>query len=334
MHRAKYAWWQVLGSQAVQDVLERLERAWERFFAKQGRPPRFKKVKRYKSFTLKQTAGWKLLTYNQNVPRGKGKYRRARGTVALGGTVYKFVQHRPLFGIVKTVTVKRDSCGGLWVCFSVVEQVALPEGQADLSHIGGFDFGLPTFLTDHEGKRWMHPEFFRHLLLRLRTLNRAVSRKPLDSHNRARARWLLARTHLRMADKRRDFHFKLAHALCDAFDVLVFEDLNLDGMKRLWGRKVSDLGFGKFLAIVQHVAALRGKVVVQIGRYERTTQQCSTCRTRVRLTLKQRELVCPTPGCGTVLDRDHNAALNIRRAGASALAGRGIASPDSSGSPV
>src|SRR5215813_1948086 len=131
--------WQHLGSQAVQDVLERLERAWEKFFARQGRPPRFKKVKRYKSFTLKQS-GWTLLAYNQNELRPNGKYRRARGVVRIAGRRYKFIQHRPLGGVVKTVTIKRDAAGSLWVCFSVQEVSALPE-LADLSRIGGFDFG-------------------------------------------------------------------------------------------------------------------------------------------------------------------------------------------------
>jgi putative transposase len=328
----RYTYWQGLYSQSVQEVLERLDNAWQRFFNKQGNRPRFKKVKRYTSFVLKQS-GWKLVTYNQNQQGKNGKYRRAMGKVELNGTVHKFVQHRPLAGQVKTVTVKRDSCGRLWACFSVIEQVAIPE-QADLSRIGGFDFGLHTFLTDHEGNRWMHPEFFRQLLKRFRRLTRALSRQQVGSTHRERTRWLLARTYIRLTDKRRDFHYKLAHQLCDAFEVLVFEDLNLAGMKRLWGRKVSDLGFGKFLIILRQVAVLRGKVLLQIGRYERTTGKCSACDTQVDMTLKQRTFVCPNPECRLVLDRDHNAAINIQRSGASLRTGTGMVNPASAGCPV
>ena len=132
---------------------------------------------------------------------------------------------------------------------------------------------------------------------------------------------MLARAHIRVADQRRDFHFKLAHALCDAYDVLVFEDLHIAAMKRLWGRKVSDLGFTRFLAILEHVALLRGKHIVQIDRFAPTTQRCCGCRHRQPMPLKQRLFVCEQ--CGLALDRDHNAALNIRSAGASALRLRG-----------
>src|SRR5579859_5828574 len=93
----RYAYWQVLGSQAVQDVVERLDSAYQRFFKKLARSPRFKKVKRYKSFTLKQTAGWKLLNYNRNQlrrhdERGQDVYSRVMGKLRIQQTVYKFVQ--------------------------------------------------------------------------------------------------------------------------------------------------------------------------------------------------------------------------------------------------
>src|SRR5215510_130445 len=171
------------------------------------------------------------------------------------------------------------------------EVIVVPE-LAYLSRIGGFDFGLTTFLTDDTGRGWMHPLFFAALLTRLRALNRSLSHKVDGSYNREQARWLLARTHIRIADKRRDFNFKLANALCDLFDVLVFEDLSLEGMKRLWGRQVSDLGFGKFMAILEFVALKRGNVVVRIDRFERTTGKCSRCGHQQAMILKQRWFDC------------------------------------------
>jgi putative transposase len=314
---ARYAYWRELGSQAVQEVLERLDAAYQRFFHKQSGLPRFKKVKGYKSFVLKQTAGWKLLSYNLNQakPNKHDKWTRERGEIDIGGTRYRFVQHRPMFGDIKTVTIKRDAAGRLWMCFSVVEVIDKPK-QADLSHVGGFDFGLYYFLTDHTGKRWMHPLFLRDVLNRVQQLNRSLSRKQDGSHNRKRTKHLLARAHIRVADKRRDFHFKLAIALCEVYDVLIFEDLHIAAMKRLWGRKVSDLAFTKFIAILKHVALKQGKVVITIDRFEPTTQVCSCCGARQKLSLKVRQFDCPQ--CGLSLDRDHNAALNIRRAGASA----------------
>lgn len=320
----RYGFWRQLGSQAVQDVLERVDKAYRRFFDRIAkRPPKFKTVKRYSSFTLKQ-AGWKLVTYNES-------QRRGRGVIQMGGVAYKFVQHRPMQGDIKTVTVKRDRLHRLWLCFSVLETMALPD-DISTSRVGGFDFGLRCFLTDEQGRRWMSPELLKQALGRVRTLSRSVSRKQVGSANRKAAGRLLARTHCRVADQRRDFHFKLAHALCDQYDRLCFEDLDLRGMKARWGRKVSDLGFAQFAGVLEFVAKKCGKRVSYIPRFERTTGRCSNCQHDQRIALRDRTFECVA--CGLVLDRDHNAARNIVRVGASTHTARGVVRPDSSGSAV
>jgi len=229
-----YAYWKALGSQAVQEILERLDEAYARFFKKQGCFPRFTKVKKFKSFVLKQ-AGWAL-----HDKQPSKKYRKIR----IGKKIYKFVYHRPLNGQIKTVTIKRDSAGRLWVCFSVIEKMDIPE-RISTGKIGGFDFGLAHFLTNDTGHTIQAPPFFVSDLPKLRKVQRQVSRKVVGSHNHRKAQKHIARSHIRISDRRRDFHFKLAHALCDEYDIMVFEDLNIDAMKRLWGRKVSDLSFGQ-----------------------------------------------------------------------------------------
>jgi len=98
----------------------------------------------------------------------------------------------------------------------------------------------------------------------------------------------------------------------------MFEDLNIDGMKRLWGRKVSDLGFAQFLEIMQYVAFKRGVILGQCDPFERTTQKCSGCGRKQPLELTERVFHCQNEYCGLILDRDHNAAINILNAGASA----------------
>jgi putative transposase len=319
-----YARWQPLGSQAVQDICKRLDNAFMRFFKRLAkRPPKFKNVKCYPSFTLKQV-GWKLVSHNQNVLQSNGKYRRARGLVDINGTAYKFVQHYPMGScIVKTVTVKRDALGRFWVCFSVIEEVPVPEKLAT-GQTAGFDFGLKTFLTDHMGKAYLSPLFYKQELKRIRTLQKRRDKKPHGTSNRRKATRLLSRAHIRIADKRRDYHFRLAKDLCDEFDVLVFEDLNLDSMKRLWGRKVSDLGFAQFVTVLEYIARKRGKQVVFIGHFERTTGKCSRCEHEQVMSLRERTFCCDL--CSLVIDRDHNAAINILRAGASAHTGREVVS--------
>jgi len=199
--------------------------------------------------------------------------------------------------------------------FSVVEKLAI-EGEARTGKSGGFDFGLKTFLTDDEGKAHSSPQFFARSIHQTCKLSRELSRKVEGSNRRKRARRALAKHGGDVANRRRDYHFKLAHGLCDMYDVLYFEDLHLPAMKAMWGRKVSDLGFGSFLRILEWVAFKRGKQVVKIDRFAPTTKTCSQCGQKHNLSLRERVLNC---ACGLTINRDHNAAINIKTAGASAV---------------
>lgn len=306
MRTARYAFWKTLGSQSVQEVLERLDDGYQRFFKRLAkRPPKYKKVRQRKSFILKQAG---LLEGNK---------------IQISRRTYKFVKPREMYGTMKTLTVKRDAAGRLWLFFSVIEQVPAPN-EVTTCRVTGFDFGLNTFLTDHTGKAYVAGLYHRSALRRLRVLQSRKDKKPHGTSNRKKAAKLISRTHIRVGDQRRDAHFKLAHKLCDEYDVLCFENLNLDGMKRRWGRKVSDLAFGQFLHMLKHVANKRGKRVLQIGRFAPTTCQCSRRGYRQKLELRERTFHCDS--CGLVLNRDHNAAINICYAGASAYTNREIVS--------
>ncbi len=273
--------------------------------------PRFRKAKNYASFTFPQS-GYQFVSFNQNEVKDDEKYTRARASLKIEGVTYRFVQHRPMLGEIKTLTVKRDSVGRLWVVFSVEETMSIPETRTGKS--GGFDFGLKTFLTDDEGRAYTSPQFFAQGIEKTRKLHRQLSRKVEGSHRRKRARRTLPKHSADVANKRRDHHFQLAHRLCDEYAILYFEDLNLAGMKALWGRKVSDLGFPSFVSILEWVALKRGKSVVKIGRFTPTTKTCSGCGQRYDLTLRDRVLAYD---CGLTIDRDHNAAINIKHGGAS-----------------
>ena len=282
----------------MQDVCLRHDNTYQAFFkwvkTREGRrkgPPGFKKVKSYTSFTLTQ-AGWKYGGDNR---------------IRLGGHTYKFSKSREVEGHVKTVTVKRDKLERLWVCFSVVQTLDFSTDKT--GEIAGFDFGLKDFLTDHNGKPYKHPEPFRAALKEIATLNRALARKQKGSKSRADAKHRLTRAYERVTNVRRDYAWKLANDLTDQYDVLRFETLNLDAMKRLWGRKVSDLAFGEFLQMVQHLCNLKGKTFEQIGRWEPTSQTHFECGHRQKLTLCERVWTCK--GCGAQVYRDWNAAKNI-----------------------
>ena len=148
--------------------------------------------------------------------------------------------------------------------------------------------------------------------------NRQLSSKVKGSANRERARKHLARRHEDIANRRRDWFWKLAHELTNRFDVLYFETLNLKGMHRVWGRKVSDLGFREFLSILEWVAHKKGKQVGYIDPWFASSKTCSHCgHVLESLELATREWRCPS--CNSVNDRDENAARNIYAVGATTV---------------
>jgi putative transposase len=179
---------------------------------------------------------------------------------------------------------------------------------------------LATYLTGSDGTEKHAPQPLKRGLRLLATANQALSRKQQGSANRARAKQHLARVHKRVANVRQAFHWELAHEVCATYDGIALETLNLHGMKALWGRKVSDLGFGTFVQTLRHVAAKTGTIVHHIDPWFPSTTLCSVCgHLNDAITLRDRVWTCE--GCGTTHQRDRNAATNIYREGASSLGG-------------
>jgi putative transposase len=300
--RNRNAYWQQVGSQTVQDICERIEKAYKLFFKyhKKGvRPPTFKKVKKYKSFTLKQ-AGYKLLDGNK---------------IKIGNKVYQYWKSREIEGTVKTVTIKRTQLGELFLVI-VVDNELEPNIKFMTGKIAGFDFGLKTFLTCSDETEIQSPLFFKQSLNTIKKASRQHSKKRKGSNNQEKARLNLVRRHEDIVNRRTNWFWELAHDLTDRFDVLCFETLNLKGMQRLWGRKVSDLAFGKFLQVLKWVAVKKGKQLVFIDRWYPSSKTCSNCNHVLKeLDLSIREWRCPS--CQSINDRDKNAAKNICAVGAS-----------------
>ena len=301
--RKNNPFWQLVGSQAVQDIVERIDRAYQLFFKhhKNGvKPPNFKKWKKYKSFTLKQ-AGYKFL--------GDGRIR-------VGRLVYRFWNSRGIKGKVKTVTVKRNKLGefSIYVVTDYVDEHQQPLAGKSAR----FDFGLKTFLTVSDGAKIESPLFFKRGLKQVRLANRSLSRKRKGSKGREKARKHLARVHRKIANQRKDWFWKLADELTDKYDYLFFETLNLKGMVKLWGRKVSDLAFAEFLKILEFVAFKKGKTVGYVDQWYPSSKTCNHCKHVLEsLPLDVRRWRCP--GCHNVNDRDDNAAKNIEGAGLESL---------------
>ena len=297
--RVPYGYLCEMGSQALQDVVERLYRSYKRFFdaKKNGEKcglPGFKKVRKYKSFTLKQ-AGYKLLDGNELV---------------ICGQKYKYFKSREIEGKIKTLTVKRDSVNNLWLCFAVEDEAAnrvLPR----LGKAVGLDFGLKTYLTGSDETTIESPEFFKQNLKAVKRLHRILSRKQKGSANYRRARRDLARLYRHIANQRMAWQWEKAWKLVENYAFIGLETLNIKAMQRLWGRKVSDYGFSEFSSILSYVASKVGTQVVHVDQWFASSQLCSACGFKFEGTkdLNVRQWTCPH--CGAEHDRDVNAARNI-----------------------
>jgi putative transposase len=300
--RNKNEYWKLVGSQAIQNICDRIDKAYKLFFKhhKSGvRPPSFCKSKKYKSFTLKQ-AGYKLLD----------------NKIRIGKQIFGYHKSREIEGKIKTLTVKRVPTGDFYlfiVTDAVSESIGIVTGK-----IAGFDFGLKTFLTNSNGKNIESPLFLLKAKKQLRKLSQQLSRKKLGSNNWNKVRMQLAKLHQDIVNKRRNWFWELSHELCDTYDVMCFETLNLKGMQRLWGRKIGDLALSTFLEILKTVAAIKSKSVVFVGQWFASSKLCSGCGYKhTELQLRDREWICPS--CGVGHDRDKNAAINIEREGTSSL---------------
>jgi putative transposase len=290
LRRTRFPHWQLVNAQSVQQICDRLYGAWEAFFKKNiKRPPTFRSRRKYKSFTLKQS-GWKLL--------GSGKLR-------IQGRLYRFHQSREVLGTIKQVTISRDATGRHYVSFSCAD-VPQSEPKPKTGETAGCDFGLKTFLTLSTGEKIQAPEPFKHSLRQIRYASRNYSRKQKGSRSQRRAQLILARAHRKVRNQRNDWHWKLAHDLTSRFDALAFEDLNIAGMRQLWGRKIGDLGFSAYLLKQRWLSEKYSRLFGQMPRFEPSTKRMSCCGHVQNVPIWMRIVICEK--CSKVHDRDTNAA--------------------------
>ena len=315
-HRPKWeSIFEGLPSQAVQQIAERIDRAYKLFFRNlkhkvDTNPPKFKKVKKYASYTLKQCG-----------------YKFEGNKVKLNGIWYGFHKSRDWKGKIKTVTVKRDRCGDFWLVVATdwVDSETLPKSGNSV----GYDFGMKRFLVASDGKDIEAPLFLKRATKENKKVSQAISRKRKDGGNRKKATLRKARLMRRLANQREDFQWKLADRLVKEYDVLCFEHLNLKGMakqarkpgkkhgRKRFGAKIGDYALSSFLEKLEYKAMKAGKEVRYVDRFFPSSQICSECghQNPAVKDLSVRKWICPK--CGASHDRDRNAAKNIHLEGTS-----------------
>jgi putative transposase len=297
-----------LNSQAIQLSGERTWFAISRFYdnckkkvsGKKGFP-KFKKNSRSVEYSQ---SGWKLSEDRKYITITD---KTGIGTLKLVGS--RDLQFANKADIKRVRIVKRAD--GYYVQFCI--KVDRLEDCTPTNNSIGIDVGIESFYTDSNCDKVVNPKHLRKSEKRLKRLQRLVSRKKKGSSNRRKAINKLCRKHLTVSRQRKDFVVKTARALCTSNDVIVLENLNVKGLLKnhCLAKSISDVSWSMFKDWLKYFGNIFQREIIEVNPAY-TSQDCSNCGNRVKKSLSTRTHTC---SCGTVLCRDHNAAINILNKG-------------------
>ncbi|MBN2606874.1 MAG: transposase [Thiotrichales bacterium] len=303
--RDKFSWLKEVNSQSLLATLDNLDKAYKRFFKQQAQFPRFKSKK----------GNWHSFSNPQHT-----EVDFESGTVKLPKIGWvKATLHREFSGKIKTATVKFSPSGKYTVSVLVEYGKNLPDKSTIEPEFSlGLDVGIKDFVITSSNEVFENKRFLQKHLFNLRKHNRILSRKKKGSIARSKQRHQLAKQHEKVANVRRNYLHQISHNLVskNQATTLFVEDLAIKNMvknKKL-SRHIADVAWGEFLSQLEYKASWLGKNVIKIGRFQPSSKTCSSCG-HVKETLLLSERVFECECCGTVIDRDHNAAINIKQFG-------------------
>lgn len=293
-----------LPSHTLQDVIARVEKTFERWLkgdsnGKRTGKPRFKGMGRYRSIAFPDPVKPEHIDerFIQLPKIGK----------------LKMILHRPLpdgFKVKTAAIIKKVD--GYYITLSLQDSsvpVLSPDTPA-MENTIGIDMGLKSFLTDDSGEEIAIPQHYRQSEKHLKRLQRSLSRKKKGSNRRKKSIKRVAKAHLKVSNTRKDFHYKTAKQLLSQGKHVAHEKLNIKGLaKSRLAKSINDAGWGQFLQILSIKAEKAGLLAIAVNP-NGTSQDCSGCGTKVPKTIADRWHSCLN--CGCELDRDHNAAINIK----------------------
>jgi putative transposase len=298
----QFPWMREVTKNAPQQAIKNLGSAFRRFFAGDGKYPRFKKKGQHDSFRADNGT-------DKNHPHAVEVKGQKIKLPVLGWV--RMREPLRFNGNVKSAVVSRTA--DRWFVSLTVEMehiTPVRENQA----AGGVDLGVSSLATMSDGSAVVGPKALRSNLARLRRLSRSLSRKVKGSANRRKAKARIARLHARIGDIRKDALHKLTTGLVERFTVIGIEDLNVRGMMandRL-ARSIADMGFHEFRRQLEYKAVMHGSRIVVADRWHPSSKTCSGCGAVVEtLPLSVREWECVA--CGVHHDRDVNAAKNLMK---------------------
>jgi len=297
--------WNDIHSQVLQNVSDRITKAYDSFFRrvkekKAGKKikagyPRFKKQVRYKSITFPQYGnGCRLISNKKLFVSGFGEI--------------PIVLSRMPKGKIKTATIKIKT-NKWYVIFTCMITQELPQHPHADREVG-IDMGLTKFAHLSDDTVIGNERFYKQKEKRLKRLQRQLSRKKKGSHNRQKAMLRLAVEHEKIWNQRNDFQHKASRYIADNYGVIGVEGLNINGMLKnhRLAKHIADAGWGGFLKKTCYKAVSAGGMFIIGDRFAPSTQECSCCHALLKIPLSERAYSCPV--CKTKLDRDLNASIN------------------------
>lgn len=301
----EHDWLAEVSSVPLQQALRHLQGAYAAFFAKRSRYPGFKRKHACREAAEFTRSGFSLRN---------GELRVAKLSEPLA---VRWSRPLPEGVEPSSVTVSRDAAGRWFVSILCDDPTIRPLPRA--TGTVGIDAGLTTLVTLSTGEKVANPRHERRDREKLAKAQRTLARKAKGSANRAKAKRKVARVHARIADRRRDHLHKLTTRLVHENQVLAIEDLTVRNMtaNHCLARAISDASWSQMRAMLEYKADWYGRTVVAVDRWYPSSKTCSACGTiAASMPLSVREWECS--GCGTVHDRDINAAKNILSAGLAA----------------
>ena len=277
-----------------------LDKAFDNFFKGRAKFPKFKKKSHTQSIRYQMDQRCVLNNYRAGELLKLPK---------LGELDIKWSQVPG--GIPKMVTVSKTASGKYFVSFMCeVEQGLMPM----TGKVVGIDVGIKDVVVTSDGFKSGAPKYTYKYSRQLKRAQRVLSRKKKGSNGWEKQRIVVARIHEKIANSRKDFLHKLTTKLVIENDVICTEDLNVSGMmkNRKLSKAVADVGIFELNRQIEYKAAWYGKTVIKISRWYPSTKTCSSCGNIRIMKLSQRVYECE---CGLIIDRDLNAAINIKRAG-------------------
>lgn len=309
-----YEWLREVDSLALANAQLNLNKAYKAFFNKASKFPRFK---------CKHDTKQSYTTNNQEASNSVRIERSAIKLPKIG--LVKLIQHRELKKDekIKTCTISKTSSGKYYVSITVegVSEIVPVKPQAQ--NVLGLDYAMNGLYVSSEGEIANYPRYYRSAEATLHKLSKAVSRKRKGSNNRYKARLKLARWHEHISNMRKDFLHKLSYKLANKYDAIAVETINMHAMSQAlrFGKSVADNGFGMFRQFLTYKLADLGKQIVKIDKWYPSSQNCSKCGTQNEgLKLSDRVYNCINTSCNLEMDRDLNAAINIKTVGMAGLA--------------